>query len=565
MPKLKNKIKPKSTLKVKSKLRLITIIAQAATIISLVTGFYFVIMLSQGINATQETILPVTRELSNVKLNLSKIENNILQMIATDSEDTEEFSKLSDESRKLWKDVYNSLNIIKKLDSTVDIKDLNITFASLSVLQNEIEQYAPHEETYAKALSIFNLDFTTSTKAVTDKIESMSNKIEKTSSEGLRRDQITSTIGLILMSIIAVISIIVLLIISKVLIRDIANPVAKITDFISEFEKGNLHNHIDYESQDEFGELCTSIKTSTLSISSYIDEIDRIMGELSQGNFTVKPNMEFVGDFKNIQTSIEDFILKISSVIAEINDSAIKVSYTAEQFSDTSRVLSEGTTDQASSVEELYATISQITDKINNNAENTKASLERTLHLRKAVEQSSKNMDSMILAMEKMRDKSADVKNIVTKIEDITAQTNLLSLNAAIEAASAGEAGRGFAVVAEEVRKLAEDSKKSALETKELVQVNIDEIASGTSITESVISDLKKAIEGLATIAEDSKTTAEAVEYEAQAMKQIEAAIGQISDVIQNNSATSEETSASSETLSLEAEHLKELVEQFKI
>lgn len=558
-------LKSKRTLNVKSKLKLITFIAQAATIISIVTGFYFVITLSRGIDATQDIILPVTKELSGVKLNLSKIQNNILNMIASDSEDTEKFTELASSSTHLWKKIYDSLGIIKKLDPTVNTADLNNTFISMGNLQKEIEEYAPHEDTYEKALTIFNESFETSTNAVTEKLESMAAKIESTSSDSLKRDQLISTIGLILMGVIAIISIVVLIIISRILIRDIANPVTKIKDFISEFEKGNLHGDLDYESQDEFGELCSSIKSSTASISSYIDEIGRIMSELSQGNLTVKPTMEFVGDFKSIQVFIENFISRISSVISEINDSTIQVSYTAEQFADTSRILSEGTSDQASSVEELYATISQVTDKISNNAVNTKASLQRTLHLRDAVEQSSTNMDSMIIAMEEMRVKSSDVKNIVTDIEGISTQTNLLSLNAAIEAARAGESGRGFAVVADEIKKLAESSKSSALETKVLVQVNIDEIAKGTDISQTVITDLKQAIEGLSTIADDAKSTAESVDYEAQSMKQIEDAIGQIAEVIQNNSATSEETLASSETLSLEADNLKKLVSQFKI
>ena len=133
--------------------------------------------------------------------------------------------------------------------------------------------------------------------------------------------------------------------------------------------------------------------------------------------------------------------------------------------------------------------------------------------------ESNEEMSSMTAAMERISATSMEIANIVTEIENIASQTNLLSLNASIEAARAGEAGRGFAVVAEEIRKLAESSSQSALNTKNLIEASIKEVEVGNQIT----------------------------------------------DVVQSNSATAQESSAVCEELTAQAISLNDLVEEFSI
>ena len=179
--------------------------------------------------------------------------------------------------------------------------------------------------------------------------------------------------------------------------------------------------------------------------------------------------------------------------------------------------------------------------------------------------ESNEEMSSMTAAMERISATSMEIANIVTEIENIASQTNLLSLNASIEAARAGEAGRGFAVVAEEIRKLAESSSQSALNTKNLIEASIKEVEVGNQITDRTAESLKKVVEILAEVRRDTETTARLSEEQADAMRGIEAEISQITDVVQSNSATAQESSAVCEELTAQAISLNDLVEEFSI
>ena len=172
-------------------------------------------------------------------------------------------------------------------------------------------------------------------------------------------------------------------------------------------------------------------------------------------------------------------------------------------------------------------------------------------------------MKAMVEAMTRIDDTSKKIGNIISEIEDIASQTNLLSLNASIEAARAGEAGKGFAVVADQIRQLAEQTTKSAVDTRELIEGALQEIEEGNKAADRAAESIGNVVDGIQMIAESSKHVSEVSREQANAMDQADQGVAQISEVVQSNSAVAEESSATSEELSAEATSLDDLIGRY--
>ena len=171
----------------------------------------------------------------------------------------------------------------------------------------------------------------------------------------------------------------------------------------------------------------------------------------------------------------------------------------------------------------------------------------------------------MVASMNRISETSKKIENIIAEIEDIASQTNLLSLNASIEAARAGAAGAGFAVVADQIRNLADQSAKSAVDTRALVEDTLFEIQEGNKVayrTSEVLDGVVKLVEG---IADTSKMLSENAEQQSLAMEQADAGIERISEVVQSNSAAAQQSSATSQELSAQAMSMSDLVSRFNL
>lgn len=374
-----------------------------------------------------------------------------------------------------------------------------------------------------------------------------------------------SIITLIIILIIIVGSVVISIIFANIISKDIAKAINKVNDASKKLEEGNLNINIEADSKDEIGEMTLAFHSATVKIQSYIAEIKRILLEVSKGNFNVKNEVEFQGDFKQIEEVIDVILTSLSDTLGQIKESSGQVDMGASQLAESAQSLAEGATDQAGAVEELQATITELLDQVRLNAKESEASYKITKDVTKEAEASSTDMDELIQAMERINNTSNQIRNIIAEIEDIASQTNLLSLNAAIEAARAGEAGKGFAVVADQIGQLADNSAKSAVNTRNMIETSLNEVETGNRITERTVESLKKVILGMDTISEKSKESREVSYRQAESMEQIEEGINQISGVVQSNSAVAEETSATSEELSAQSTNLSDLIAKFTL
>lgn len=258
-------------------------------------------------------------------------------------------------------------------------------------------------------------------------------------------------------------------------------------------------------------------------------------------------------------------VILVLMVMREIQESAGQINASAGQVSTGAQALAQGTTEQASSVEELSARITEVSDQVKMNSENAETANVLATASGEVAQSTLENMNEMISAMHEISTTAENIKKVIKVIDDIAFQTNILSLNAAVEAARAGSAEKGFAVVADEVRNLAGKSSEAVKSTTSLIESALNAVYHG----EEIAGRTHTAFEGLAEQVQKVVSTigeiSDASRAQADAIQEITSGVDQISAVIQTNSATSQESAAASEELSGQASMLNNLVKRFHL
>ena len=348
-------------------------------------------------------------------------------------------------------------------------------------------------------------------------------------------------------------------------ISRVVKPIIKVTDSTKVLQKGKLELDISYKSDDEIGDLVNTLKQSLNQINGYVSDINNIMGEFSVGNFNVDTFADYIGDFSSIQTSIESFTDTMSATLGEIKSAERRIFADAEQLSNSSQSVAQGAMEQASSIQQLNATLDTLFNGAKKNVETAQGAMEQARLTGEKVTEGGEQMKLMMTAMADVNNSSQQIGQIISTIENIAFQTNILALNAAIEAARAGDAGKGFAVVADEVRSLAIQSDEASKATKELIDNCVKAANRGIEIVSEVSETLRNTMDLVTRSNGDISIVTDAVRDEADGIMQVTDGIGQISLVTQTNTAGSEEAAAVSAELFGQARILQEQISKFTL
>ena len=373
---------------------------------------------------------------------------------------------------------------------------------------------------------------------------------------------------IIIVLLLVIAGIVVIIITIRHLATQLTNPIVALNDVAQELAEGNLDVTLDIASENEIGELADSIQKTVDRLKeyiNYIDEISSVLDRLADGKLKFTLKYDYAGEFAKVKTALLHISGSFEQMIEDIIDSSTQVSIGAEELSKAAQNIAEGAMTQAASVQELVATTESVSQQVEENTEDAQKSATETSRVTHMMQDSREQMNQMMEAMNKITETSNEVVSIIKTIEDIADQTNLLALNASIEAARAGEAGKGFAVVASEIGSLADDSSKAANNTRDLIEISLQQIDRGSSLAQNVVQSMQDVLDAVEEVNGMIGKSAENNEAQNQSMEQIRVGIEDISKGVEDNSASAEETSATSQELAAQAATLEELVKRFDL
>jgi len=556
----------KRNLKISTKLYLIFF-----AIVILVTAFnLYQIMGNRSIVSKYESVI---KTYDGADAALAKMEAECLQMqiylesllhSAADEKKTltPEYQEVSSQVTALTESAQGHMDYVKSVITDGDLKNdldaLENTAASIESMAVDFMQNIQAGEQEA-ARTLYEGSFSTLADTMNTQITEMGEKCKTYTSDiatEAYQERVAAERNATVFSVLLFLFVVFVAIATA---RDIRIPLYDVLQVVRKLGVGDINVMIQKRKDNEFGELADALK----ELADRERRAADISQKVSRGDFSMDVNPK--SDQDVLGHAIKRLVDENNGTMTEIKEAASQVGVGSQQVAIASQSLAQGSTEQASALQQVTASIDDIAEKTKVNAANATQAHELVRKTKGNAEAGNAEMAHMVGAMKDINESSENISKIIKTIDDIAFQTNILALNAAVEAARAGEHGKGFAVVAEEVRNLAAKSAEAASETEEMIEDSIQKVQNGSNLAEktaAMLAEIVAAVDNTVELVDDIAT---ASNEQASVLSQIVEAVGQVSQVVQRNSATSEQCAAASEELSNQAKNLENRVGRYML